>query len=205
MRFWPKDHPDEIEIGDGTDFPPPFRPENAPGAYVPPAQITKEQSTSSRDGNKIVRTLSATIVRQSGWLFLFVTYRGVVRLTLARKRRGWLKRTLGLGNVTSPPPPPGSYDPQAEALQKLKLEAKKAPKVKPSGRFFDNQGKEPKSDQSSTASRPARAEPRTMHWTAALGVGGPGAGFNSPNPSGTPGEAGRRRGAGTRGGYQRGG
>ncbi|KAI5239407.1 hypothetical protein E4T47_06635 [Aureobasidium subglaciale] len=187
MRFWPKDHPDEIEIGDGTDFPPPFRPENAPGAYAPPAQITKEQSTSSRDGNKI-------------------------------KRRGWVKRTLGLGNITPPHPPPGSFDPQAEALQKLKLEAKKAPKVKPSGRFFNNKGKEitgepvlcravatPKSDQSSTASRPARAEPRTMHWTAALGVGGPGAGFTYPNFSSTPGEVGHRRGAGTRGGYQRGG
>ncbi|KAI5199132.1 hypothetical protein E4T39_06453 [Aureobasidium subglaciale] len=165
MRFWPKDHPDEIEIGDGIDFPPPFRPENAPGARAPPAQIAKEQSSSSRDGNKI-------------------------------KRRDWFKRTLGLGNITPPPPGSYEYDPQAEALQKLKLEARKAPKIKPSGRFFDNQGREitgkpvprcavatPKSDQSSTASRPARAEPRTMHWTAALGVGGPGAGFTSQNLS----------------------
>ena len=117
-------------------------------------------------------------------------------LTPTKKRRSWFKRTLGLGETTPPRPGTYQYNAYEEALREWKAQLEKAPKPRKIGRVFDNQGREitgqvdkkgrpivpkpalapPKSDRS-TASRRPRAEPITSHWTAGLGVGGPGGGF----------------------------
>lgn len=116
-------------------------------------------------------------------------------LTHAQKSRSWIKRTLRLGETT--PPRPGSCESDAEqdALRKLKTESKKAHKNKEAKRVFGNQGQDttgqvdkkgkptgpkfeeaaPRADRNTAPRRP-RAEPITSHWTAGLGVGGPGAG-----------------------------
>jgi hypothetical protein len=123
------------------------------------------------------------------------------RLTYAKKHRGWFKRALGLGETTPPRPGDYWYDPTKEAVRKLKAEIKQAPKPRKTGRVFDVPGKEvtglvdkkgrpiaskpapvaPKLGQRSTASRRPRAEPITSHWTAGLGVGGPGGGSIPPS------------------------
>lgn len=104
-----------------------------------------------------------------------------------------------MGETT--PPRPSSSEPDAEqdALRKLKTQSKKVPQHKEAGSVFGNQGQDitgqvdmrgrpigPESAKAapkpgrSTASRRPRAEPITSHWTAGLGVGGPGAGSTPP-------------------------
>ncbi|KAI4725980.1 hypothetical protein E4T49_06308 [Aureobasidium sp. EXF-10728] len=173
---WFKDHPKEISAG--GDFPPPFAPVAAaawpprpspPPAPAPPSPVQSvlEPKPGSEEEHQ-------------------------------PKRRSWFKRALGLGEITPPRPGTYMYDVYAEELRKLRAEAKKAPKPKETGRVFDNQGREitglvdkkgrpiipnPAPDlksDGSTASRRPRAEPITSHWTAGMGVGGPGGGFVPP-------------------------
>ncbi|KAH0269546.1 hypothetical protein KCU91_g8645, partial [Aureobasidium melanogenum] len=123
------------------------------------------------------------------------------------RRRGWFKRTLGLGETTPPRPGTYQYDAYEETHRKWMAEFNKDPKPRETGRVFDNQGKEitgqvdkkgrptvpksalapPKSDRITAPRRP-RAEPITSHYTAAWGVGGPGGGSVPPRRRGPPGE-----------------
>ncbi|KAH0289715.1 hypothetical protein M436DRAFT_84825 [Aureobasidium namibiae CBS 147.97] len=174
MPLW-KDHPKEIREGwVGGDFPSPFG--RCPAAAWPPKpQDNQEQRPSSKKSKKKED-------KEDEY-----------------KSRSWIKRALRLGETT--PPRPGSYefDAEQDALRKLKAESKKTHKPKATGRIFCNQRQEMTSqvDQEgrpvvpnsvdatrrpgrSTACRRPRAEPITSHWTAGLGVGGPGAGSRPP-------------------------
>jgi hypothetical protein len=128
-----------------------------------------------------------------------------------KKSRSSWKRALGLRETTPPRPGTYDYDPNEDALRRLKRAARKAPKLRDSGRVFDNHGNEitgqvdkrgrpiapkpepvaPRSGQRSTAPRRPRAEPITSHPTAGLGVGGPGAGSLPPRGREPAGRGGR--------------
>ncbi|KAI4844972.1 hypothetical protein E4T44_05890 [Aureobasidium sp. EXF-8845] len=170
MGLW-KDHPKEIETGGfGGDFPAPFRPAVAAAAWPPKVQEVEEPKPPSEKEEE--------------------------KEDDEYKSRSWIKRALGLGETT--PPRPGSEEsvPNQDALRRLRARFKKTPKPRETGRVFDNQGQEvtgqvdsngrpiapepapvaPRSSQRSTASHRPRAEPIISHWTAGLGVGGPGGG-----------------------------
>ncbi|CAD0088636.1 unnamed protein product [Aureobasidium vineae] len=170
---WFKDHPKEISAG--GNFPPPFAPVAAaawpppPSSPPPPAPVPPSPVQSVEEPKP-----GSEEEHQP-------------------KRRSWFKRALGLGEITPPRPSTYMYD------------------LRETGRVFDNQGREitglvdekgrpivpkptpvPKPDRS-TASRRPRAEPITSHWTAEMGVGGPGGGFVPPKGRKPAGEGERRR------------
>jgi hypothetical protein len=116
-----------------------------------------------------------------------------------------------LGDTTPPRPGTWDFDANEDAFRRLKRAARNAPKLRDSGRVFDNRGNEitgqvdrngtpiaprpepvaPRSVQRSTAPRRPRAEPITSHPTAGLGVGGPGAGSLPPRRREPAGRGGR--------------
>lgn len=107
---------------------------------------------------------------------------------------------MGLGSTTPPPPDSYLYDPRAERFQRMRAEAKKAPKRKETGRVFDNQGREitgqipsgrtpfvPKFDRNNFPRRP-RAEPITTGFRAREGYGRCGGGSATPKSRKSAGE-----------------